>query len=341
MEQKKPRVFIGSSREAIPYVNAVHNELSRVAEVTPWTTAFNPMKYTMEDLESQLDQNDFAIFICSPDDIIVMRGIKYLITRDNTLFEMGLFWGKLRRNRVFFLIPNKTRDIRVEEDEELLNYHLLSDLIGINPLTYEIRNIENYKAAVSVACNEIKEIISQEGLYTDYKVLFEEALEREEQLEAITFFALKLTKALIQSSNEKVYDYLIDALRSVYAILPGFNIEGVGVWEKVGNDGLRHMAGLRGRVSFYPFTINKGKEQNETDRIYVIDSFLKNEEIIEITKEHLFKTYLICYPIANKFVLTVTVTGSKRTTKEETAIQMLWNKELINTIDFLFGGGSR
>ncbi|WP_270583791.1 hypothetical protein [Bacillus smithii] len=53
MAQNKPRVFIGSARESIDYVNAVHEALSYVAEVTPWSDgAFNPLNYTMEDLEA-------------------------------------------------------------------------------------------------------------------------------------------------------------------------------------------------------------------------------------------------------------------------------------------------
>ncbi|MEH7454793.1 TIR domain-containing protein [Gottfriedia acidiceleris] len=67
------------------------------------------LEYTMDDLEKQLDTNDFAVFIFTPDDIIEVRNEKYLATRDNTMFEMGLFWGRLKRGRVFYIMPNETR----------------------------------------------------------------------------------------------------------------------------------------------------------------------------------------------------------------------------------------
>ncbi|WP_054637423.1 TIR domain-containing protein [Thalassobacillus sp. C254] len=108
---KKPKVFIGSARESISYVDAIHQSLSYIAEVTPWHTAFTqPNTYNMEHLERELNQADFAVFVFSPDDIVKIRDEVLFISRDNTLFEMGLFWGKLRRNRVFFLMPEQLPD---------------------------------------------------------------------------------------------------------------------------------------------------------------------------------------------------------------------------------------
>ncbi len=92
--ERKPRVFIGSSAEAIRYVEAVFEGLKRDTEVTMWMNAFEELEYTMDDLEKQLDTNDFAVFIFTLDDIIEIRNEKYLATRDNTMFEMGLFWGR-------------------------------------------------------------------------------------------------------------------------------------------------------------------------------------------------------------------------------------------------------
>ncbi len=336
MKQNKPRVFIGSSREAIEYVNAVQESLTYVAEVTPWTAAFNPLKYTMEDLEKQLDQNDFAVFICSPDDIINIRGTTFLTTRDNTLFEMGLFWGKLRRGRVFYLIPNtppkEVNDMKIEE------YHLLSDLLGLNPLHYDVaRSIRNIPASVNVACGKMKEIITKLGPYEDTNLLLEQAKIRQKERDAVALFTLKLTKELM-FDNTRIYDYLTDALRSVYAIHPGFSIDGVGVWQKEGSDGLRHAAGKVGAVDFYPFGVNDCKEEDAPDRVLVIDCFNKGEEIIFLTKDHLFKTYLICYPIDKELVLTITVSGSKFLSDEELLYFIVANEELIKTINYLLGG---
>ncbi|MDN4608192.1 TIR domain-containing protein [Sporosarcina highlanderae] len=335
MKQNKPKVFIGSSREAIPYATAVHEDLRYVAEVTPWFAGtFNPLKYTMEDLETQLDYNDFAVFICSPDDIINIRGATFLITRDNTLFEMGLFWGKLRRGRVFYLIPDLTpKEISGMKIED---YHLLSDLVGINPLLYEIRSTPNPAASVSIACGRIKSIIQELGFYLDPKIELEKAQLRQKERDAVSLFLLKLAKELIQSDKHRLYEFLTDALRSVYAIHPGFNIDGVGVWKKVGTEGLKHVAGKVGNVNFYSFGANDGLEENHPDRVLVIDCYIKGEEIIFLTKEHLFKTYLICYPIGKELVLTVTITGNEVLTDEETVNHIFANEELIKTINYLF-----
>jgi hypothetical protein len=284
MKHRKPRVFIGSARESIDYVNAVHEALSHVAEVTPWSAgAFHPLHYTMEDLEAQLDQNDFAVFIFSPDDIVNIRGTTSVMTRDNTLFEMGLFWGRLRRGRVFYLIPNTVP--KVLNETEIEGYRLPTDLIGISPLKYEVREKQNFAAAVNVACSHIKRKIQELGPYEDPAKLLEEAKLRQKERDAVALFTLKLTKELIHTDrNTKIYEYLSDALRSVYAIHPLFSIDGVGVWKKEGADGLRQVAGKVGRVDFYPFTINDGKKEDDDDRVLVIDSFLKGEELVLLTK---------------------------------------------------------
>jgi hypothetical protein len=338
MAERKPKVFIGSSREAMNYVNAVQKSLQYYAEVNPWYAGvFSPGNYTMDDLERQLEVNDFAVFICSPDDIIDIRGKTYLITRDNTLFEMGLFWGKLKRNRVFYLIPNtvpkKRNDINIEE------YHLLSDLIGMNALTYQADSM-NDDAAVSVACQHILHKIKKLHCFQDPEILLQEARRRQKERDEVALFTLKLAKELIQYDKSEMYEYLSDALRSVYAIHPSFKMDGVGVWKKDKEDGLRHVAGKVGGVTFYPFHINEDKTYHAEDRVLVVDSFLKGEELVLLMKDHLFKTYLICYPIGNELVLTITISGSTLLTEEEMKYQMFANEELMKTIHYLFGGAS-
>jgi predicted nucleotide-binding protein len=339
MEGIRPSVFIGSSREAMNYVNAIQKALEYYAEVNPWYAGvFTPGNYTMDDLERQLKQNDFAVFICSPDDIIDIRGKTYLITRDNTLFEMGLFWGKLKRERVFYLIPATTPKKR--EDIDIEDYHLLSDLIGLNSLTYQPLS-KNDDAAVSVACHHIIQRIQELKSFKDPEILLQEAQRRQRERDVVALFTLKLTKELIESDQSKIYDYLSDALRSVYAIHPMYNMDGVGVWKKEGTDGLKHVAGKRGDINFYPFHVNDQKEENANDRILVIDSLLKGEELVHLTKDHLFKTYLICYPIGSELVITVTISGPELLTDSQIDTQFLANYDLIKTINYLFGGASK
>jgi hypothetical protein len=94
---------------------------------------------------------DFAVFIFSPDDLVVMREKSHLSVRDNVLFELGMFIGHLGRQRSFFVVP---------EGEDQL--HLPSDLSGIAPAKYDPKNA-NIQAAVAPAQFEISRAIEAMG----------------------------------------------------------------------------------------------------------------------------------------------------------------------------------
>jgi hypothetical protein len=70
----------------------------------------------------------------------------------------------------------------------------------------------------------------------------------------------------------------------------------------------------------------------------VVDSFLKGKELVLLKKEHLFKTYLICYRINNELVITVTISGTTILNDEGMDSQFLANYDLMRTINYLFGG---
>ncbi|WP_313997428.1 TIR domain-containing protein [uncultured Paenibacillus sp.] len=139
---RKPNVFIGCSREAIDYARAVSSHLEWKAQVNPWYAGtFGANDYTMEALERELDANDFGVFIFAAEDVAWIRKKLVFITRDNTLFEMGLFWGRLGRRRVFCIIPRDLSD-RAENSEGLnaSKFHLPSDLVGLTLLEYGLRD---------------------------------------------------------------------------------------------------------------------------------------------------------------------------------------------------------
>lgn len=143
----KPKLFIGSSREGLPIADALHSGLTRDAECTVWNQGiFNLSQNTLTDLIKVLRQSDFGIFVFSPDDISIMRGNTNPTVRDNVLFELGLFIGRLGPERSFFLVPDDVRDLR-----------LPSDLTGITPGEYEAsRSDKNWYAAVGPACGRIR-----------------------------------------------------------------------------------------------------------------------------------------------------------------------------------------
>lgn len=123
----KPRLFIGSSSESLSLAYAVHENLKRDAECTPWSEGvFEPNKFTLESIVQALTNSDFGLFVFAGDDIVRMRNVDYVAVRDNVLFELGMFVGRLGRERTFFLLPENQRGFR-----------LPTDLLGLTPLTYE------------------------------------------------------------------------------------------------------------------------------------------------------------------------------------------------------------
>jgi len=150
---KKPRLFIGSSVEGLNIAYAIQENLSYTAEVTVWNQGvFNLSDTTIESLILVLENTDFGVFVFTPDDITTIRGKKNTTVRDNVLFELGLFIGKIGRKRSFIVMPDNT------------NFHLPTDLLGITPGKYETnRSDGNHKAATGSLSNKIREAIGKLG----------------------------------------------------------------------------------------------------------------------------------------------------------------------------------
>jgi predicted nucleotide-binding protein len=149
----KIRVFIISSAEALPIARAIENAFEYDPfNVTVWTDGvFKASWYPIESLEEQLDRSDFAIAIASPDDVVESRGKSAETARDNVIFELGLFIGRLGRKRSFLLEP------RGEEVK------LPSDLSGITTIPYRPASDRDPAAVLGPACNKIREIINDMG----------------------------------------------------------------------------------------------------------------------------------------------------------------------------------
>lgn len=156
----KPRIFIGSSTEALEISNAIQQNLTYDAEVTVWNQGiFKLSSTTIDDLIDALCKTDYAIFVLNPDDITQIRNLNSKSIRDNVLFELGLFIGKLGKKHVFYLIP---------ENETM---HIPTDLLGINTGKYQNnRSDGNLQAAVGPFCNEVR-IALKEYRYINLKDL--------------------------------------------------------------------------------------------------------------------------------------------------------------------------
>lgn len=144
----KPKVFIGSSTEALPVAEAAQKQLSNLAEVEIWQDGkFSSTRTAIESLFAALVEYHFAVFVTVPEDVTTKRGVSHHTMRDNVLFEMGLFLGRLGRDRVFLIAP---------KDAAL---HLPSDLTGIDPATYD--RSAKLLSAVGVSLYELKETLRE------------------------------------------------------------------------------------------------------------------------------------------------------------------------------------
>lgn len=149
----KPTVFIGSSREGLPVAKAIQANLAREAACTIWTQGlFRPGSFTLEVLEREAQKRDFAVLVLTPDVLQISRDEKSFIPRPNVLFELGLFMGRLGRNRVFAVHP---RDKPLDRP---------SDLLGLTLLDYEPDGNVNLQSALGSACTEIGEVINDVGI---------------------------------------------------------------------------------------------------------------------------------------------------------------------------------
>ena len=150
--REKIRVFIMSSVEALPIARAVQNAFDHDPfTVVLWTDGvFKASQYPVESLERELDQSDFAIAIAQPDDVTESREQKKPTPRDNVIFELGFFMGRLGRHRSLVLEP------RGEEIK------LPSDLSGITAIAYKY-DPKDLPAAMGPACNRVRDIINDLG----------------------------------------------------------------------------------------------------------------------------------------------------------------------------------
>jgi hypothetical protein len=149
----KPRIFVGSSFEALSVAYAIQENLEYDAECTVWAQgAFTPSAYTLDALVEELEKSDFGAFVFSPDDRVISRGEEKNAVRDNVLFELGLYVGRLGRKRTFIIQP-RGNELRVT-----------TDLAGVTVVTFDPdRGDQNLRAALGPACNQIRESIKRLG----------------------------------------------------------------------------------------------------------------------------------------------------------------------------------
>ncbi len=152
-QREKIKVFIMSSAEARPIVDLLirqfaHDPFLAVA----WKNGvFRASNYTLEELEVQLDDSDFAIAVAHRDDVVITRGDEWPTVRDNVVFELGMFMGRLGRRRAFLMEP-RNADLK-----------LPSDLAGMTTIPYRYEPGKDAEHVIAPACAKLRELIMASG----------------------------------------------------------------------------------------------------------------------------------------------------------------------------------
>jgi predicted nucleotide-binding protein len=147
------RVFIICSVEALPIARIISNafEYDPFA-VEIWNEGcFKVANYTIQDLEAAVDNSDFAIAIAHADDVNSSRNGEWPAPRDNVIFELGLFMGRLGRSRAVLMEP-RDKDVK-----------LPSDLAGVTTIAYRFHRGGENARLMGPACNRLRDHILELG----------------------------------------------------------------------------------------------------------------------------------------------------------------------------------
>lgn len=148
----RPRVFIGSSAEALPVARSTARALKPHSTPILWEKdVFLPSTFFLDGLFDEVQKCQLALFVFSNDDVVRLRGRMYNATRDNVVFELGLFMTKLGRPNCLFLVPQTKQPFR-----------LPSDLKGLSYISYETAAVKrNPKTGLKPAIEELKATIDK------------------------------------------------------------------------------------------------------------------------------------------------------------------------------------
>jgi hypothetical protein len=157
----KPLVFIGGSSEESEVAREVQRGLVDIANVHPWwrTSDFGgePKATTIELLLAAAREYDFGLFIFTPDDATISRGVNQFSARDNVLFEYGLFLGALGTQRTSAIIEYK------EQKPPKDNIKIPTDLLGVQIKRFTNIDNDNLGSQIGVALSEFRIAIKSHG----------------------------------------------------------------------------------------------------------------------------------------------------------------------------------
>jgi len=143
-------IFVGSSKEGLPFARAIKAQLSADVEVSIWNEGLFPLgSVALEELLTFSYRFDFAVLVLTPDDQIVTRNISTESPRDNVLFELGMFMSTLGSDKTFIVKTDR-------------NLKLPSDLLGLTIAELDDERADrNLDARVGTACHTIRTAIER------------------------------------------------------------------------------------------------------------------------------------------------------------------------------------
>lgn len=150
------RVFVASSSEQIGVAKAVAAALeSPHIKAKVWDEeTFNFSVAYIESLENELDRADFAIVILTGDDPGNIREKDVNLPRDNVIFELGLFMGRLGRERCFFFVARDSRT------------RIASDLSGVTQVKFDLNTqASDSYSLVSQAARVAQQMLAKDERY--------------------------------------------------------------------------------------------------------------------------------------------------------------------------------
>lgn len=149
-----PVVFVGSSVEGLPIARAIVDGLKHDKIVTRlWSTPglFSPGGTPLDTLLKEVEIADFALFVFGPDDKISSREATYNTPRDNVIFELGLFMGRLDRERSLIVREHRS-DIKIP-----------SDLLAVTTITFVSKPGQDLPSTVEPVCNDVRRAVEKHG----------------------------------------------------------------------------------------------------------------------------------------------------------------------------------
>lgn len=142
---RKKRIFIGSSSEELELANIAKSILEPEFDVTIWnnnvwdTAVFKINNSFLYDLLKATLKFDFGILLGTADDKVTVRSETVLQPRDNILFELGLFMGRLGISKCAYVV-----------EKEL---DVMSDIHGISLARFSKTDRTSFDEAIKTVSN--------------------------------------------------------------------------------------------------------------------------------------------------------------------------------------------